>query len=175
MLKDLGDRHFEYFELEYLKWVYKTLTSDWHIVQAAVGLEGTNKWIEIFLYLELDQVAQMDLTLLAQQSLSGRACANEVLWEALTTVALHRDYEDLSCWVSHKCHEFRKHLDRPPAWHEDRGTWSWARYSSANSSAFSPSEVPPPDQRYMTMGGTTGVPLRPPRCWQAPGPDTWDL
>ena len=121
LLKDAGDPHFEYFELEYLKWVHKTLTEDWHIVQSGVNLEGTDKWIEIFLYLELDQIAQMDLVLLAQQSTSGRALANEVLWEALTTVALVRTYKDLSNWVTRKCHQYRKRLDRPPRSHKDRG------------------------------------------------------
>ena len=164
-----------YFELEYLRWVHKTLTHDWALVQAGTGLEAANKWLEIMLYLELDQPAQMDLTLLAQQSLTGRACANEVLWEALTTVALHRDYKDLSSWVTHKIHEARKTIDRPPSWHEDRGQWSWANYGRANNSPFSPAAVPQDGLRFMTSGGRTGKPLRPPRCWQAPGPDTRGL
>ena len=63
----------------------------------------------------------MDLTLLAQQSLTGRACANEILWECLTTVALSRDYKDLSSWVTHKIHEARKSIDRPPV--VARGPW----------------------------------------------------
>ena len=167
LLKEAGGPHFEYFELEYLKWVRQTLTEEWHIVHSGYNVEATNKWVEIFLGLELDQIAQMDLVLLSQQSASGRALANEVLWEALTTVALHRTYEDISNWVTRKCHQFRKRLDRPPKSHRDRGTWSWDNYSSEEHSPFSPSEVPPDAHRWMNTG-PGGAPLRPPECWQRP-------
>ena len=167
ILKDAQDPCFNYFELQYLQWIYKLLTEDWALVQRGTDLEATSKWVEIFLGLELDQVAQMDMMLLAQQSASGRALANEILWLGLTTVALERTYEDLSPWFTRRCHESRKHLDRPPRTHRDRGTWSWANYSSEDHSPFSPLEVPHPDDRWSTTGDG-GAPLMPPRCWQRP-------
>ena len=136
-------------------------------MQAGAGLEATKKWVEISLCLEVDQVAQMDLVLLAQQSTSGRALANEVLWNCLTTVALNRNYEDVSNWVTSKCGEYRKRLDRPPRDHKDRGTWDWGRYRSAEDSPFSPSAVPPDHLRWTTTG-EGNVPLRPPECFHRP-------
>ena len=165
LLQEANDPHFGYFELQYLQWVYKVLTDDWALVQSGHDLEATNKWVEVFLGLELDQVAQMDIVLLAQQSLSGRALANQILWEGLTTVALSRDYEDLSSWFTSRVNEYRKRLDRPPKSHKDRGAWSWDRYGSEDQNVFSPLKVPREEHRWSSVG-ENGEPLRPPRCWQ---------
>ena len=165
LLKDSGDPHFRYFEIQYLQWIYKVLTDDWALVQEGASMEATNKWVEVFMGLELDQVAQMDMALLAQQSTSGRALANQILWEGLTTVALSRDYEDLSSWFTSRCNEYRKRLDRPPKNHRDRGSWNWERYSSENHNRFSPMVVPREQHRWASVG-TNGEPLMPPRCWQ---------
>ena len=165
LLAKYNDPHFHYWEFEYLKWVRTTLTRDWALVQGGKGLEGTSKWFEILVVLELDSIAQMDLMCLAHHGCFGRALANQIIWEVLTDQALTRPYEDLSNLVTTKVNGFRKLLDRPPRDHEHRARWDWGAYSSQERSPFSPSAVPRPFPTRITAEAS-GLPLPPPWCWK---------
>ena len=168
LLAKYKDPHFHYWEFEYLKWVKTILTRDWAIVQGGKDIEGTGKWFEIFLVLELDSIAQMDLMCLAHHGCSGRALANRILWEVLTDSAVVRPYEDLSNLVTTKVNGYRKFLDRPPKDHEHRARWNWSAYSSHEDSNFSPSVVPHPAPKRVTVEAS-GLPLAPPWCWRPVG------
>ena len=167
LLAKYKDPHF-HWEFEYLKWVRTTLTRDWALVQGGKGLEGTSKWFEILVVLELDSIAQMDLMCLAHHGCSGRALANRILWEVLTDSALARPYEDLSNLVTTRVNGYRKLLGRPPRDHEHRARWNWSAYSSHEGSPFSPSAVPRPAPTRVTVEAS-GLPLAPPWCWRPVG------
>ena len=165
LLNESDDPHFLYWEFEFLRWVRGALTRDWPVVQGGKGLEGTRKWFEVLMVLELDEIAQMDLMCLAHHGCSGRALANQILWEVLTDQALTRPYEDLSNLVTTKVNVARKILDRPPRDHEHRGRWDWGAYSSQERSPFSPSAVPRPFPTRITAEAG-GLPQAPPWCWR---------
>ena len=112
LLWKVNDPFFHYWEYEYLRWAKTILTRDWAIVQGGKNLEGTRKWFEIRLVLELDTIAQMDLMCLAQHGISGRALANLIIWELLTNEAITRPYEDLSNLVTNKVNLKRNQVHR---------------------------------------------------------------
>ena len=121
-------------------------------------------WHDIFLHLELDRKACVDLMLLAQMGLAGRSAANEVLWELLTIWALKPEYFDLS----HKCtplvYKHRSWIERPPFDHRDLGNWKWERCAVPRNPHFDPRAVPP--MPYVHVTGPSGEILAPPQCFQ---------
>ena len=122
-------------------------------------------WMDIFVTLELDERACQDLMLLAHLGEAGRAEANEILWQILTTTALKAEYKDLSHKVTSMVGHARRYLDRPPRNHKDRGQWNWRNYTEPRNPRFGPRAVP---QRYRCVTGQNGKPLAPPHCWGAP-------
>ena len=161
-LKNLDVLGWKFFEFQFLVWVHEILTKRWGIVQGGSDMRALSLWIEIFWTLELDRKAQADLMLLAHEGLAGRCEANEILWELLTTWALKPEYEDLSHKVTNMVFVARMALDRPPSWHEDRGTWRWQKYWEPRHPQWSPRAVP---VSYAVLTGPGGVPLAPPHCW----------
>ena len=147
-----------------MAWLHGVLTRSWGIVQSGVDYRAMCLWHDIFLHLELDRKACVDLMLLAQMGIAGRAAANEVLWEMLTIWALKPEYLDLS----HKCtslvYKQRSWIERPPFDHRDLGTWKWERYAVPRNPHFDPRAVPPPP--YVHVTGPSGEILAPPQCFQ---------
>ena len=162
---------FRHFELLYLKRVHKLLTRFWHLMQAECDERANTLWREALLLMEVDAKGQADLFLLAQSGNEGRAEANELLWNLLSIEALDSDYLDLSHLVSSRVRDARRHFERPPKDHRDRGEWDWGRYWRVRNEDFSPLNVPRrypqgplPDSRlHVTKPG--GVPQPPPWCW----------
>ena len=146
----------------FLTWVYEILTKHWGLVQGGSDMRALSKWAEIFMTLELDRKAQADLMLLAHHGPAGRCEANEVLWELLSVWALKPEYEDLSHKLTNLVFWARKALDRPPAYHEDRGKWRWQRYWEPRHPQWAPRAVP---RSYVVLKGRGGIPSAPPDCW----------
>ena len=147
-----------------MAWLYTVLTRQWGIVQAGSDFRAMCCWHDIFLHLELDRKACVDIMLLAQMGIAGRSAANEVLWELLTIWALKPEYLDLS----HKCtslvYKQRSFIERPPFDHQDLGTSKWSRYAVPHNPHFDPRNVPPAPYRHVT--GPQGEVLPPPQCFQ---------
>jgi hypothetical protein len=163
----MKDPYFQHWEMVYLLFLHKCLTSDWHILQGGVDNEALKKWLLIFKFLELDKKAKVDLMLLAQSGLVGRTRANEILWKLLSSWAVDPAYEDLSHKVSSEVGWARRAFDRPPKGHKDLHWWRWSSYEEPGwSLRWSPKEVPhgPWDLRM----GPGGEPLQPPDCWGTP-------
>ena len=164
ILKMRNDPHFEFFEYGFMSWLYTILTRSWGIVQSGSDFRAMCCWHDIFLHLELDRKATVDLMLLAQFGIAGRAAANEILWELLTIWALKPDYLDLS----HKCtslvYKHRSYIERPPYDHRDLGTWKWERCAVPRNPHFDPRAVPP--MPYVHVTGPSGEILAPPQCFQ---------
>ena len=76
----------------YLKFIHESLTEDWGIIQGGTDNEALDKWLTIFSTIELDRKVQVDLMLLAQAGLAGRAEANEIMWDILSVWALKPEY-----------------------------------------------------------------------------------
>ena len=167
VLKQLGHRDFPYFEYKYLCYIRETLVYKWPLVQGGVDTAAWQKWAEILQVLELDVKSMWDLFLLAHQGRAGRSEANEILWDVLSGPALDPDYRDLSHKVTNLVGRARRHIDRPPARHEDRAYWTWSHYWVPRNPAFSPDAVPrEPFSIYTTPRGR---PIAPPHCWQPYG------
>ena len=79
----------------YLKYLRKTLTTDWALTSGGVSDEALQRWLDLCMVLELDRKAKLDLMLLAQSGSVGRTCANQILWDLCSKWALCRTYEDL--------------------------------------------------------------------------------
>ena len=164
LLKMRGDPAFEYFEYGFMSWLYAFLTRSWGIAQSGTDFRAMCCWHDVFMHLELDRKATVDLMLLAQMGIAGRAAANEVLWELLTVWALKPEYLDLS----HKCtslvYHQRSYIERPPSDHRDLGTWTWKRYAVPRNPHFDPRSVPP--MPYVHVTGPSGEIIPPPQCFQ---------
>ena len=126
-------------------------------------MRALNKWLEIFMTLELDKKSQLDLLLLAQAGEAGRSEANEIMWTLLSIWALKTHYEDLSNKVSQLVNKHRRFIDRPPKWATpDLMNWQWKCYWVPRHPEWAPRAVPPNCQ---ILTSPHGIPLAPPRCW----------
>ena len=165
ILKQRNDPFFEYFEYGFMSWLYTVLTRQWGLVQSGFDHRANSVWHDIMLHLELDRKACVDLMLLAQLGIAGRAAANEVLWEMLTMWALTPEYLDLSHKVTPLVYRHRSWIERPPFDHRDLGTWKWERCAVPRNPHFDPRAVPPPP--YVHVTGPSGEILAPPQCFEA--------
>ena len=162
LLKQQGHWQFEFLEWWYLVFIRECLTTYWGIIQRGSGAQALERWNLIFLVLELDRKAQLDLMLLAHTGLAGRAEANEILWDLLSIWALKDDYLDLSHKVTSMVGRARRNLDRPPRNHPDREWWTWTCYWEPRRPSWSPRAVP---DHYEVITGPNGEPLAPPACF----------
>ena len=164
-LKHLDSPSFPYFEIVYLKYLHKVLTTDWPLMQGGTGPETLQMWLDLVRVLELDSKAKRDLMLMAHSGVPGRTCANNVLWSLCSYWALQSKYEDLSHKVSSELGWYRRTFDRPPQGHDDLRTWSWKSYKEPwdKVGAFDPRKVP---HAPSVSTGPGGRPLPPPYCWQ---------
>ena len=168
LLKQLNHPNWRYFEFRRLLFLYNCLTVHWGEIQRGTGPVALHRWLLIFLVLELDRKAQLDLMLLANSGYCGRCEANEILWNVLSYWALKHDYEDLSNKVSQLVGKARRNIDRPPEknkeglWHEDLRWWSWSRYDVPRHPQWGPHAIPHGSSVILEEG--TNLPLPPPRC-----------
>ena len=165
-LKTIGHPNFRFYEFTYLKFIHRCLTVDWGLIQRGIDqeTEGLGLWMKIFLALELDTKAQQDLMLLAQSGLVGRAEANMVMWNFLSSWALKPEYLDLSNIVTNMVGKHRRFIDRAPKKAiEDYNTWKWSKYRDPREPAWSPLAVP--RNGWTIRHGSGGEPLAPPMCW----------
>ena len=89
-----------YWEHYYLKFLHKSLTTNWWLIMFGADRRTERMWWEIFQVLELDRKSQLDLLMLAQSGRVRRAYANKILWGLLSGWALEGEYKDLSNKVS---------------------------------------------------------------------------
>ncbi len=108
MLKRVQHPSWQYYEHQHLVYCTECLTMYWPLIQGGVCPAAMAKWKEVFESLELDRRAALDLMLLAQSGLAGRAEANEIIWQLLSHWALKDTYEDLSHKVSSLCSYSRR-------------------------------------------------------------------
>ena len=159
---------YAFLEWRQRKDLHSLLTESWPSIQGGKDRLALENWRKAVETLELDGEAIQDLFLLIAQGRAGRAEANEILWDLMSHWALvDRDHRDLSRKCSSMVSTARRCIDRPPARHEDRVSWTYRASMFPRNSAFDPLEVPA-DPRVLT--GRGGVPLRPPACWGAPPP-----
>jgi hypothetical protein len=158
----------DFYEHRFLVWVKDTLTTQWPLIQGGNDDEALALWLSIFWVLELDRKATLDLMLLAHQGGVGRCEANEVLWQLVSFWAIKRPYEDLSNKCTSMVHAARRHIDRPPSFHDDFRNWSWSLYDVPRHPQWSPEQVPRDRDGNLVVRfrtGDGGVPLAPPQCW----------
>ena len=174
LLKRSNHWNFAYYEFAILQFIHMNLTTLWPRLQGGTSQEDLELWQRIFVVLEFDRKAQIDLMLLVHSGECGRAEANEILWTILSVWALKPDYQDLSNKVSPLVRDARRAFDRPPRKHEDYWKWHWALGWQPRHPHWSPLAVP----RDATLHtGPAGLPLAPPACWGPPlrqppaGPD----
>ena len=166
-LKHFGDPAFEYHEYHFLKYLHKTLTEDWYIIQGGKDDTARWKWLNLMGALELDKKAKVDLILLAHSGLPGRTAANKIVWDLCSLWALDPGYENLSHKVSSEVGHARKQFDRPPHEHPDLNWWRWDLYQEPRRNVhFSPLAVP--KGPWTLLMGEGSEPLPPPRCWGPP-------
>ena len=128
--------------------------------------DAVNLWLEIFLSLDIDRKAQVDLMLLAQAGEVGRAYANHTMWLLLSDWAFNEDHQNLSCKVSNHVKWQRRYIDRPPAGHVDLWYFRWTNLDEPpeHMKKWSPTEVPR-GVRWVLKLDSKGLPLPPPECW----------
>ena len=163
-MKYLQHIHFQWYEYHFLKFVHRSLTQDWWTLQCGLGLEALIKWWTILEVLELDTKSRRDLFMLLHSDEVGRACANELLWNLLSSWCLEPTYKDLSAKVSAEVQRMRRTFDQPPHYHEDRVDWTWKQYVAPKHLHWSPA-APPDPGTYTLMMGAGQLPLPPPDCW----------
>ena len=112
-LKHVESPVFPWFEWHYLKFLHKCLTDYWWLIQGGSDDRAMELWHKVFVVLELDRKARVDIMLLAQSGLVGRSVANELMWDLMSTWALVDCYEDLSHKVSYEIKWRRRTFDRP--------------------------------------------------------------
>ena len=154
-----------YWEHYYLKFLHKSLTTNWRLIMYGADARAERLWWEIFQVLELDRKSQLDLLMLAQSGQVGRAYANKILWDLLSDWALEGEYRDLSNKVSSDVGWARRNFDRPPRTSWDLEWWAWAAYQVPREGMvpWDPTSLPP--QRWDLRLGPGGEPLPPPECW----------
>ena len=162
-LKHVESPVFPWFEWHYLKFLHKCLTDYWWLIQGGSDERAMELWHKVFLVLELDRKAQVDIMLLAQSGLVGRSVANELMWDLMSTWALVDCYEDLSHKVSYEIKWRRRTFDRPPRGHGDLVWWRWSSYDLPRYDRWDPRSVPRVYWQLAT--GPGGRPLPPPACW----------
>ena len=104
----------KYVAFWYLKCIKKRLTEDWALIQGGQDDYAMQKWIDIFVLLEVDLKAQTELMILAQSGPVGRTCANKFLWDMLSIWCLRYDDQDLSRTLSSEVGQMRLQFDSPP-------------------------------------------------------------
>ena len=122
-------------------------------------------WCEIFMTLDIDRKAQVDMMLLAQAGVVGRTSANYIMWHMLSDWALNTVHQNLSRKVSTFVKWQRRNFDRPPANHLDLWHFKWKNLDEPppDMKKWSPLEVP--RHAWYLKKDTHGMPLPPPTCW----------
>ena len=168
-MQQLGHPNFGWFEHNHLRFLYKTLTENWWVLQGHSTPEALEMWLQVLKFLEVDRKGTRDLLGLAQSMEPGRTRANIILWDSCSRWAAKRPYRDISNKISHEVMLARKDFDRPPKTAaEDLEWWTWSCLDRVGHpiSAFSPRAVP--KGPFVCKTGAGGVPLAPPACWGLP-------
>ena len=138
------------------------LTENWWILQGGVGPRAHKMWWTLFRVLELDNKAVTDWWLLLVSHAVGRACANKMMWDCLTSWAVQDPYYwDLSSWASSTVNFMRLSFDKPNP--ENVKYWSWAWHDVSLFPEWCPRKVP---KYFIRVRHPDGTPLPPPACWK---------
>ncbi len=166
---ELQSEYAEYYELEFLHLMRDYATDLWPSLSGGHDADCLDMTRRLYVALELDEKAIMDLMLLAQSGEVGRAEYNHVMWKLITEVAIEPPYRDLNRKVSQMVLNARTHFDRPPAqeWGE-RKAWGWASLMKPRFWDWSPCAVPVEylNGDKMVLTGSGGMPLEPPWCYE---------
>ena len=167
-MQQLGHPNFGWFEHNHLRFLYKTLTENWWVLQGHSTPEALEMWLQVLKFLEVDRKGTRDLLGLAQSMEPGRTRANLILWNSCSRWGAKRPYRDISNKISHKVGLARKDFDRPAKdAAEDLEWWTWSCLEGPGRyNAFSPRAVP--KGPFVCRTGAGGVPLAPPACWGPP-------
>ena len=179
LLKVANHRHFAFFESRHLVFIRTCLTTHWHENQADYTEAPALLWCEVFTAVELDEIAQVSLKLLAHHGKPGRAAANHIMWKILANLATDPDYYDISHKVVRMVKDARKDIDRPPQFaSEDLEVWRWSCYTRVRQmdTNFSPDAAPTSERivalRQPIAYDLSRPPAQPPRCW---GPEWLEI
>ena len=182
MLKEIGHPSYPYLEWKFRCEILEYTTNLWPVIQGCSDIEALELWKDIASLLELDDMTWRHLMVLVHQGCAGRAAANKILWDLLTIYALG-EHVELNHKTMQLIGQFRRILDRPPEWHDDKRHWTYERAiePTENLKNFA-AEMVPDGARVTT--GRCGIPLAPPHCWhdarghqnlpKAGGPPAWD-
>ena len=66
-MKHINYPYWQWYELQYLKFLHKNLTTNWYVLMYGVALEAKQLWWEVFQALELDRMSQRDLLNMARR------------------------------------------------------------------------------------------------------------
>ena len=151
----------------FLRWA---ATEGLYRVMSGCDPQAEDLWLEIMMVIELDRKSAMDLLLLAQSGVIGRASANKIMWTLMTDWALDRAHPNLSRRVTMAVRSARERFDQlRSGWTSDGYQWTWdtLRTVPHDLRYWSPTSVPGPDFGYWrVMVAFDGRPLEPPECWK---------
>ena len=154
---------YKYFEWKFRLQIVEYTTNLWPIIQGGTDDEALETWKDIAHLLEFDAMTWNGLMLLVHQGVAGRAEANKLLWDLLTSLCLV-DHNQINRLTISNIGAVRKVIDRPPDNHYDMKSWTYLRAIEPRPSAMCfAAEMVPEGPCVITAPG--GAPLHPPHCW----------
>ena len=132
----------------FLRWA---ATEGLYRVMSGCDPQAEDLWLEIMMVIELDRKSAMDLLLLAQSGVIGRASANKIMWTLMTDWALDRAHPNLSRRVTMAVRSARERFDQPRSGYTSDGyQWTWDTLQTAPHDLryWSPTSVPQPNFGY---------------------------
>ena len=162
-IRDLDTDAYKYFEWKFRLQIVEYTTNLWPIIQGGTDDEALELWKDIAHLLEFDAKTWNGLMLLVHQGVAGRAEANKLLWDLLTSLCLI-DHVQINNKTISNIGVVRKIIDRPPEGHYDMKTWTYLRAIAPRPSTvnFAAEMVP---ERPCVITAPGGGPLIPPHCW----------
>ena len=162
-IRELDTAAYLYFEWKFRLQILEYTTNLWPIIQGGTDDEALELWKDIAHLLEFDATTWNGLMLLVHQGVAGRAEANKLLWDLLTSLCLIDHVQNNNKTIS-IIGAVRKIIDRPPDGHVDMMTWTYLRAIEPRPSAmcFAAEMVP---ERPCVITAPGGGPLIPPHCW----------
>ena len=136
-------------------------------------MDGSRLWYKVLRMLDLDEKSMRGFFMLLHSGSVGRAAANKLLWNILSTWALDDPQKDISHMVTKEVGVARRVFDLPREDLMETTGWSWDRMRNSDETreAFRPKVVPTKGDHWELRADLEHVPLPPPGCFRRlPGP-----
>ena len=116
--------------------------------------------------LDIDEKSMIDMFLLLHSGEVGRASANKLLWDCLSSWALCGDpHKDISNLVTHEVGVARRVFDFPKAGMNDAWNWDHMRLSDETREPFRRDVVPQQGEHWTLAKDLGDAPMPPPCCF----------